>query len=108
MTNSQGLVRSGAAASEPAHSSVRFSSTLVGWLIQTAFLAVVQGTCETLYDSRGSKEGSRPVPSSRLVFPLNFYQHALISKAWRRESKLSKVGHVAGLRRRRRAVRGYF
>ena len=114
MTNSSGLSRLRAAAPVPAQSSSnRFSSTLVGWLIQTAVIAVVEGTCETISESRGFKEGQRRLPparrlsAARLVFPLNFHHYALISKVWGRESKLSKAGHVAGhvvSERRRRRV----
>jgi hypothetical protein len=107
MTTSHRLARlqAGAPLSAPAPAA-RFSSTLVGWLIQTAFLSVVEETCETFSESRGfySRRG-RHTPS-RLIFPLNLYQHALISRMRGRESKLSSVGHVAGVRRRRRAVRG--
>jgi hypothetical protein len=113
MTNSRRLSRLGAAAPMPAQSpSHRFSATLVGWLIQTAMIAVVKQTCENLSESRGSHEVRRRLPAvqglsrARLVFPRNFYQHALISKVWRRESKLSKAGHVVGERRRGRAVPG--
>ena len=106
MTSSRGLTRPRAVLPTlPASSSRdKFSSTLVGWLIQTAFVAVVEGTCETFSDSRGSNEGRRPGRSARFTFPLNFYQHALISRAWGRESKLSMAGRVAGERRRRRPV----
>jgi len=111
MTNSRGLARPRAAASVPAHAPTnRLSSSLVGWLVQTAFIAVVEGTCETYYESRGSNVGPRRLPTTRrlpigrFVFPLNFHHYALISKVWGRESKLSTAGHVAGLRRRRRAV----
>jgi hypothetical protein len=108
MTESPGFAQPRAAASSLSapRPEDRFSSTFVGWLIQTALIAVVEGTCETLSGSRGSNEGQRPVSSPRFAFPLKFYQHALISKAGGRESKLSPTGHVAGQRRRRRAVFG--
>lgn len=106
MTNSRGLAGPRAAdSSRPSpHSAEGFSSTLVGWLIQTALIAIVRGTCETYSGSRGSLEGRRRLPVSRFAFPLNFYQNALISKARGRESKLSMTGYVAGQRRCRRAV----
>jgi hypothetical protein len=108
MTNSRGLARPSAAASSPlAHRpATHFSSTLVGWLIQTAVISVVEGTCETFAESRGLNEGLRPTVLSRFAFPLNFSQSALISKALGRESKLSTTGYVAGQRRRWRAVSG--
>lgn len=108
MTNSRGFAHSRAAESSlPAHQPAdRLGSTLVGWLIQTAFIAVVEGTCETFYESRGFDQGVRPGTSSRFAFPLNFYQNALISKAWGRESKLFTTGRVAGQRRWRCAVTG--
>jgi hypothetical protein len=84
----------------------RFSSSLVGWLIQTAVIAVVEGTCETYYESRGSESGLRPESSAKFAFPLNVQQSALISKIWSRESKLFTTGYVAGERPRRRAVTG--
>jgi hypothetical protein len=106
MTNSRGLARPRAADSTlPALPPAdRLGSSLVGWLIQTAFICVVEGTCETFYESRGSNQGVQPGSTSRFAFPLNFYQNTLISKIWSRESRFSTTGRVAGQRRRRRAV----
>jgi hypothetical protein len=132
MNYSNRLASPRAAGSLPASASTdRFGASLVGWLIQTAFISVMEGTCETYYGSRGSIEGrfSRGLRlASRLriatgarrlqqrkrsqyrkfVFALSFTQHALISKVWGRESKLSKfghvTGHVAGRRHSRRVV----
>jgi hypothetical protein len=108
MTSSRGLAHPHVAASSlPARRpDDHFGSTLVGWLIQMAFISVVERACETYYESRGSSEGLRPGSSSRLAFPFSFYQHARISRALGRESKLSKAGYVAGQRRRWRAVSG--
>src|SRR3989304_4377282 len=108
MTNSCGLAYPHAADSTlpTCRSAERFSSTFVGWLIQTAFVAVVQGTCETLSESRGFKAGRTRTAPAGSAFPFNFGQIALIFKAFNRKSKLSSTGYVAGPRRRRRTVPG--
>jgi len=113
MTDSRGPLRpAGASTSLPARfSSQSFGSTFVGWLFHTALIAVVEGTCETFYETRGSTEGLRPSSSTRFAFPLKFYHgpiisKALLSRALGRESTLCTTGYVAGRRRRRRAVTG--
>lgn len=113
MTESRGSFRSngtrpaGASSSLPAmFRSPRFGSTLVGLLIQTAMIAVVEGTYETFCASRGYNQGACPASSGKSRFSLKFYQSALISKALGRKSKLYSTGYVAGQRRRRRAVSG--
>jgi hypothetical protein len=119
MTESQGSLRlRGASSPLPARLSAhRFSSSLVGWLIQTAVISVIRETCETYSDSRGSMVGdvgernsstlstreSRANRASRIAFPLNLYQGALLSRALGQKSKLFSTGYVAGDRRTRRA-----
>jgi hypothetical protein len=83
----------------------------MGWLIQTAVIAVVEGTCETFAGSRSSNERGAAVapraslPPSRQWLALNFYQNALISRLGRQQSKITTAGYVVGLRRRRRPAR---
>ncbi len=109
MTDSRGSLRlRGASRSQPArHASQRFSSTFVGWLIQTAVIAVVQGICDTFYESRGFTKGLRPDLSAKLLFSLKFYQLTLISKVLGQKSNLSTSGRVAGERHAWRAVLGW-
>jgi hypothetical protein len=108
MTESHGTFRSaGASSSLPAILNFPgFNTTLVGLLIQTALISVVEGTYETFSASRGFNLGSCPASSGKSRFSLKFYQSALISKALGRKSKLYSTGRVAGQRHRRRAVSG--
>jgi len=108
MTDSRGSIRpAGSGSSLPVtYSPPNFGSTLVGLLIQTAVIAIVEGTYETFCASRGCNQGAASASSAKPGFPLKFYQSALISKALGRKSKLCSTGCVAGQRRRRRAVSG--
>jgi hypothetical protein len=106
MTESRGSLRlRGANFSLPARLSThRFSSSLVGWLIQTAVISVIRETCETYSESRGSNARvDSGLIASRTSFPLNLHQGALLSRALGQKSKLSSLGYVAGDRRLRRA-----
>lgn len=112
MIDSRALApRRAATSSHPAlRPSDRFSSSLVGWLIQTAVISVVEGTCETFTGARGFSEeplaASRAaVRASRFSLPVKFYQNTLISHAGDQESNSRIAGYVAGLRRWRRTVR---
>lgn len=118
MTESQGSLRlRGASSPLPARFQThRFSTSLVGWLIQTAVISVIRETCETYSESRGfnvgdvgERKSSTPANRpSRIAFPLNLYQGALLSRALGQKSKLFSTGYVstgtvAGDRRTRRA-----
>jgi hypothetical protein len=106
MTKSQGSLRlRGASSPLPERfQTPRFSTSLVGWLIQTAVISVIRETCETYSESRGSSEGVVPAASSpRGPFPLKSDQRALLSRALGQKSKLFSAGYVAGDRRTRRA-----
>jgi hypothetical protein len=87
-------------------SSPGIGPNLIGWLIQTAAIAVVEGACETIYKWRGFTEGDFPEVAAKSAFLSHFPQIALISKAVGRKSELNATGYVAGLRRHRRAVDG--
>jgi hypothetical protein len=116
MTESRGSLRLRAASSSmlaristPARVSPhRFSSTLVGWLIQTAVISVIRETCETYSESRGFNDGDRlgisDRAASRSRLPLNLSHRVLFSRAWSQKSKLFATGFVAGERRMRRAI----
>jgi hypothetical protein len=53
---------------------------LVGWLIQIAFLSVIQEACETFSGSRGSYEGHPTAGVSKPGFSLKFHSERLLSK----------------------------
>lgn len=101
-------------AASPSHPALRptdrFGSTLVGWLIQTAVISVVEGTCETFADSWGSSEEGLSAQrasarSLRFSLTLGAYRSSLISHPGIQESNSRLAGYVASLRRWRRTVR---
>jgi hypothetical protein len=115
MTNSNSSLCSvGASISSRAPQNSQVSaSNLVGWLIQTAVISVVEGTCETFTGSRGSVGGSRSATAATLLSPLKFLlritiAQGLISSTLGQKSKLFSTGYVAGRRLRRRAVPGKY
>lgn len=83
-------------------------STLLVWLLQTACIAVLEEACETLRPARGSNPRQLPARVARFTLPLNFPQNALLSRFVGREYRLLMVGYVAGRRRMRRVVSGWF
>ena len=83
-------------------------TSLLGWLVQTAFVAVVEGTYETFRHPRGFTQGKSRQYLAVSAFPSIFGQNALISRMLGRKCKLSGAGRVAGQRRLRRVTRGWF
>lgn len=83
-------------------------TSLLGWLVQTAFIAVMEGAYETFRNQRGFSKGKIPQYLASSSFPSIFGQSTLISRLLSRKCKLSGAGRVAGQRRLRRVTRGWF
>lgn len=106
--DAQRLERSCATPAPNCRSLSPLGSTLFVWLVQTAFLAVIEGACETLQNQQGLPIGGGLARRRRRTISLNFSQNTLISRLAGRKFNLSTVGYVAGGRRLRRVVRGWF